>query len=91
MPLTDPGYAHRDALATRLRSLLADARRRGAVDPRLSAGEQTVVAALLSDPANPSTDACSAIAPSLWGVAGSEADAASGWARSWAWLRDLSR
>ncbi|MCB9441156.1 MAG: hypothetical protein H6523_13020 [Mycolicibacterium sp.] len=89
--LSDPGYVHRDAVDARLRGLLAEARRRGCVDPCLSDGEQLVLRALLDDPGNPSTEACEVIAPTLWGITGAAADAGGGYPRSWSWLRDLSR
>ena len=90
MPLSDPGPAGLEQVAARFRGLLADARRRGCIDPRLSDGEQQIIAALL-DPAGPSTDACAAIATALWGLSGAEADAGAGYPRTWAFLRDLAR
>ncbi|MFZ2239510.1 MAG: hypothetical protein WAV90_08180 [Gordonia amarae] len=91
MPLSDPDFVHRDATAARFRGLLAESRRRGAIDPRLSDGEQLVLQALLDDPTNPSADACEAIAPTLWGITGAAADAGSGYPRTWTWLRDVAR
>ncbi len=88
---SDPGPSRREALAARYRALLADARRRGGVIPgHLSAGEQEVVAALLSAD-GPPAEVCQRLAPTLFGLRAAEADPAGAEARARAWIGDVAR
>lgn len=56
-----------------------------------SSGQVTVVRALLSGAEDDMAAACEVVAPSLWGMDGAAADAQTGYARTWAWLQEVSR
>jgi hypothetical protein len=91
-PFATPTPADRDRLADDLRERAEQVRRDG-WEPYAavwSGGQVAAVRVALGDHAS-TPEACSALAGSLFGIQGAEADAADGYPRTFAWLMDVGR